>query len=79
MTENKSETRTAGRPRTSADGNAKTKKLTIYITPSLDANIAILAGIEGLSISELIARIIGHEISERADEIEQTKKNRRYS
>lgn len=54
-----------GRPRKSPEG--RTRKLTIYLTPALDADVKDLARIQRLSTPDYIFRLIERERDRRAD------------
>lgn len=55
----------SGRPRKSDE--PRSKKLTIYLTPSLDADVKDLARIQRLSTPDFIFRLIERERDRRAD------------
>ena len=55
----------SGRPRKSDE--PRSKKLSIYLTPTLEADVKDLARIQGLSTPDYIFRILQRETERRAD------------
>lgn len=76
MTENTTEKKKPGRPRTSADGTPKDKKLAIYLTSSSEADLKDLATIDGLTLAEFVSAILENEIAERAEDISDFRRIR---
>ena len=60
-------THSMGRPRKSSE--ARTKKLSIYLTPSLEADLKALARIQELSTPDYIFHLIERETERKADKI----------
>lgn len=65
-----------GRPFTTSTGEARSQKITIYVTPSMEADIKDLATICGRKVSDIALSLLEPQIQAKAHEIEQLRKIR---